>query len=406
MGSRKVILAYSGGLDTSVCIRYLQKMHRLDVVTLTVDCGQDDDFVEIEQKAKSIGAIKHIYIDAKEEFASNYILPCIRANGLYEGKYPLATALTRPLIAAKAVQTANEENASFISHGCTGKGNDQIRFDVTIRSLNSQIKIISPIRDMNLTRDSELSFAREEGIPISTEAKKYSIDANLWGRAIEGGMLEDTYSEPPEEIFHYVKSNDEKPGYIELEFKKGIPTSVDGEEMNLISIINSLNEKIGSSGVGIIDQIEDRVVGVKSREVYEAPAAVAIIESHKDLEKMVLTSHELRFKQLVDEQWSWLVYCGLWQEPLRTDLEKFIESTQRKVNGKVRLRTHKGSIRVVGRESKYSIYDNSLATYITESTFDQSLAKGFTELWGMQSIVANSIFVDTNSSTNKEKNNK
>jgi argininosuccinate synthase len=372
----KVILAYSGGLDTSVCIRYLQTLHNLDVITVTVDCGQHDDFKEIERKARAIGAIKHVYIDAREEFARDYIVPSIKANGLYQGKYPLATALARPLIAAKAVEVAKKEGATAIAHGCTGKGNDQIRFDVTMHALSPNLKI---------------SFAKEQNIPISSEAKKYSIDINLWGRALEGGQIEEADFEPPEEAFEFINFQNDKAGYMEIEFDQGIPLAADGKSIPLIDLIQYISDKAGGHGVGIIDHIEDRVVGIKSREVYEAPAALAIIEAHKDLEKMVLTKHELAFKQIVDNQWSWLAYSGLWQDPLRTDLDKFIDATQNRVSGKVRLKMEKGSLRVVGRESKYSLYKDNLATYATGSTFDQSLAKGFVELWGLQSVIANSV---------------
>jgi argininosuccinate synthase len=398
----KVVLAYSGGLDTSVCIKYLQTIHNHDVITVTVDCGQKDDFKEIEKKAKAIGAIKHIYIDAKEEFALTYVIPCIKANGLYQGKYPLATALARPLIATKTTEVANKEGATAIAHGCTGKGNDQIRFDVTIRSINPKLKIIAPIRDMNLTRDIEMKFAKEQNIPISVEASKYSIDLNIWGRAIEGGNIEDPYFEPPEDAFQIVKFSNGKAGYLELEFEDGIPIAADGKHMNMNTLIEYVNEKVGSFGVGIIDHIEDRVIGIKSREVYEAPAGVAIIEAHKDLEKMVLTKHELRFKQFVDEQWSWLIYSGLWQDPLRGDLDRFIDATQNRVNGKVKIKMQKGSLRVVGRESKYSLYKNDLATYAAGSTFDQGLAKGFVEIWGLQSIIANAI--ESNSKLKEREN--
>jgi argininosuccinate synthase len=402
MPKDKVVLAYSGGLDTSVCIKYLQTIHNHDVITVTVDCGQKDDFKKIEKKAKAIGAIKHIYIDAKEEFALTYVIPCIKANGLYQGKYPLATALARPLIATKTTEVANKEGATAIAHGCTGKGNDQIRFDVTIRSINPKLKIIAPIRDMNLTRDIEMKFAKEQNIPISVEASKYSIDLNIWGRAIEGGNIEDPYFEPPEDAFQIVKFSNGKAGYLELEFEDGIPIAADGKHMNMNTLIEYVNEKVGSFGVGIIDHIEDRVIGIKSREVYEAPAGVAIIEAHKDLEKMVLTKHELRFKQFVDEQWSWLIYSGLWQDPLRGDLDRFIDATQNRVNGKVKIKMQKGSLRVVGRESKYSLYKNDLATYAAGSTFDQGLAKGFVEIWGLQSIIANAI--ESNSKLKEREN--
>lgn len=389
--ANKVVLAYSGGLDTSVCIRYLQTLHKMDVITVTVDCGQDDDFVEIERRAKAIGAIKHVYIDAKDEFARDYVIPSIKANGLYQGKYPLATALARPLIAAKTVEVATKENAVAIAHGCTGKGNDQIRFDVTMRALRPDLKIIAPIRDMNLTRDVEIKYAKEQNIQISTEAKKYSIDLNLWGRAVEGGNIEDADFEPPEEAFQFINFKNDKAGYVDIEFDQGVPVAVDGKRMPLIDLIQYVNDKAGAHGVGIVDHVEDRVVGIKSREVYEAPAAVTIIEAHRDLEKMVLTKHELAFKRSVDDQWSWLAYAGLWQDPLRTDLDRFIDATQTRVSGKVRVKLQRGSIRVVGRQSRYSLYKNDLATYAAGSTFDQSLAKGFVELWGLQSIIANSV---------------
>ncbi|MEO9320052.1 MAG: argininosuccinate synthase [Nitrososphaera sp.] len=391
MARGTAVLAYSGGLDTSVCIRYIQTLHKLDVITVTVDVGQDDDFGEIEQRAKTIGAIKHVYIDAKQEFAADYVTPSIKANGLYQSKYPLATALARPLIAAKAVEVAEKECAEAIAHGCTGKGNDQIRFDVTMRALSPRLKIIAPIRDMNLTRDVEIEFAKEQSIPISSEAKKYSIDLNLWGRAVEGGNIEDPYFEPQQDAFEFVDLQNTKAGYIEITFDAGVPVAADGKEMPLTDLISYVNDRAGSHGVGIVDHIEDRVVGIKSREVYEAPAAVTIIEAHKDLEKMVLTKHELAFKRSVDEQWSWLCYSGLWQDPLRTDLDRFIDATQIRVSGKVKLKMQSGSLRVVGRESRYSLYKNDLATYAAGSTFDQSLAKGFVELWGLQSITANSV---------------
>jgi argininosuccinate synthase len=391
LAKEKVVLAFSGGLDTSVCVRYLQVQNKADVITLTVDCGQDEDFKEIESKAKVIGALKHVYIDAREDFARNYVIPSIKANGLYEDKYPLATALARPLIATKAIELAAKEGATAIAHGCTGKGNDQIRFDITMRALNPNLNIIAPIRDMNLTRDIEVKFAKEQNIPVSDHARKYSVDLNLWGRAIEGGNIEDPYFEPPNDAFQFVKFNNSEVGYMEIEFDKGIPISVDGNQMQIRDLIHYVNNKAGSHGVGITDHIEDRVVGIKSREIYEAPAAISIIESHKDLEKLVLTKHELRFKHIVDEQWSWLVYSGLWQDPLRFDLDRFIDATQKRVSGKVKLKMRNGSLRVVGRESKYSLYKNDLATYEIGSTFDQTLAKGFIGLWGLQTITANSI---------------
>jgi argininosuccinate synthase len=391
MAKQKVILAYSGGLDTSVCIRYLQVLHDLEVVTVTIDCGQNDDFREIEKKAVSIGSIKHINIDAKEEFATNFIIPSIRANGLYQNKYPLGTALARPLIASKVVEVAHQEDAPNVAHGCTGKGNDQVRFDLSIRARDPKLKIIAPIRDMNLTRDIEIKFAKEQNIAIAEVAKKYSIDQNIWGRSIEGDNLENAFCEPPIDAFKFVAFNNDSIGQIELEFQNGIPVAVNGKRMNINDLVEHLTRVVGSFGVGIIDHIEDRVIGIKSREVYEAPAALAIIESHKDLEKMVLTNHELRFKALVEESWSWLVYSGLWYDPLRRDLDRFIDETQKRVNGKVKLRMHNGSLRVTGRESEYSLYKSEVSTYSSASLFDQALAKGFVELWGLQTIMANAI---------------
>ncbi|HVX02255.1 MAG TPA: argininosuccinate synthase [Nitrososphaera sp.] len=403
--ANKVVLAYSGGLDTSVCIRYLQTLHGMDVITVTVDCGQDDNFAEIERRAKAIGAIKHVYVDAKDEFARDYVVPSIKANGLYQGKYPLATALARPLIAAKAVDVATREGATAIAHGCTGKGNDQIRFDVTMRALRPDLKIIAPIRDMNLTRNVEIEYAKAQNIQISTEAKKYSIDLNLWGRAVEGGNIEDADFEPPEEAFQFINFQNAKAGYVDLEFDQGMPVAADGKRMPLVDLIQYVNAKAGAHGVGIVDHVEDRVVGIKSREVYEAPAALTIIEAHRDLEKMVLTKHELAFKRAVDDQWSWLAYSGLWQDPLRTDLDRFIDATQTRVSGKVRVKLQRGSLRVVGRQSRYSLYKNDLATYAAGSTFDQSLAKGFVELWGLQSIIANSVAEGMAGNKNSSNNN-
>lgn len=397
----KCILAYSGGLDTSVCIKYLQLLHNLDVITVTVDCGQTDDFKEIENRSKEIGAVQHFYVDAKEEFVNEYISHCIKANGLYENQYPLGTALARPLIAKKVVEISNKENAKTIAHGSTGKGNDQVRFDITIKSLNPNLRIIAPIRDMNLTRDIEIQFAKEHNIPISTEVKKYSIDMNIWGRSIEGGDLENPFVEPSEDCFKFIQFNNSDVGYLEIEYEKGLPITADGTRMNLVDLINYINFKAGSYGVGIVDHIEDRIIGIKSREVYECPAAIVLIQAHQDLEKMVLTSHELRFKHIVDQQWSWMTYSGLWQDPLLNDLDKFIDATQNRVTGKVKMRMQNGSMRIVGRESKFSLYKNDLATYSSDSIFDQQLGKGFVELWGLQSITANSIAINLNKKENK-----
>jgi len=392
MTKDKVVLAFSGGLDTSVCVRYLQVEHKMDVITVTVDCGQNDDFEDIQARSESLGAIEHVYIDAKRDFVKNYVEKSIKANGLYQGKYPLATALSRPLIATNIMTIAHKEGANYVSHGCTGKGNDQVRFDLSFRAIDSGIEIIAPIRDKNLTRDAEIKYARDNNIPINEETKKYSIDLNIWGRAVEGGQLEDPEFEVPRDALLLVNADsDNSVEYIEFEFDRGIPISVDQKKMPLYDIIVYTNEKVGRHGVGLIDHVEDRIVGIKSREVYEAPAALAIVEAHKDLEKIVLTNYELEFKQLADERWGWLTYSGLWYDPLREDLDTFIDATQKRLTGKVKMKLQNRSLNVVGRKSKYSLYNNALATYKSGSTFDQRLAKGFIELWGMQTILANNL---------------
>jgi argininosuccinate synthase len=304
----------------------------------------------------------------------------------------LATALARPLIAEKVLEIAKKEKVTSLAHGCSGKGNDQVRFDISLRS-GSDLPIIAPIRDKNLDRDTELKFANKHGIEIDSVAKKFSIDQNLWGRAIEGGVLEDPYNEPPEDAFIWVKTKDlpDKPTYLEIKFEKGIPVEVDGKIKESQKIIEYINKKAGAAGVGIVDHIEDRVVGIKSREVYETPAATCLIEAHADLEKMVHTKHQNKFKTIIDDEWAHLVYSGLWQDPLKADLDGFIETSQKPVSGTVKLKMYKGSLRVVGRKSNNSLYSHDIATYGVESTFDQRLAKGFVELWGMQSTEANKL---------------
>jgi argininosuccinate synthase len=391
MSNKKAVLAFSGGLDTSVCVKYLQNNHKMDVITATVDCGQNDDFEEIRKKSKILGAIKHRNIDAKKDFVENYVGRSIKANGLYQGKYPLATALARPLIAEKIMEVAAQEDAIAVAHGCTGKGNDQVRFDIAMSSIDPTIKIIAPIREMNLTRDLEIKYARKNSVPLNEEVKKYSTDTNIWGRAVEAGILEDPWVEPPEEIFSFVKDKNIPAEYLELEFDNGIPVAADNRKMSLLNLIAYLNAKAGRHGIGVIDHIEDRVIGIKTREIYEAPAALTILAAHKDLEQLVLTKHELRFKQIVDDQWSWLVYSGLWFDPLREDLDKFIEATQNRVSGKVRMKLQNGSMKIVGRKSKNSLYRQTLATYASDSIFDQNLAKGFIELWGMETVIANKL---------------
>ncbi len=390
--SKKGILAFSGGLDTSVVVKYLQEEHELDVITVTVDVGQNDNKKEIAAKAKSLGVRRHYNIDAKTEFVNDYVFPAIKANAMYQDKYCLATALARPLIAQKVLEIAKKENVVALAHGCTGKGNDQVRFDLTLRA-GSDLPIIAPIREKNLDRTAELEFARMRGIKIDTVARKYSIDQNLWGRAIEGGDIEDPYKEPPEDAFTWVntKNTPDTPTYIEIEFEQGIPTKVDGRKMSSQKIINYLNTKAGKTGVGIVDHIEDRTVGLKSREVYETPAALCVIEAHSDLEKMVHTGRTGRFKKVVDTEWAYLAYAGLWHDPLKKCLDKFIEASQVPVTGTVRLKLYKGSLRVVGRKSDNSLYDRTESTYGEDSTFDQRMSIGFVNMWGMQLTEANKL---------------
>jgi argininosuccinate synthase len=390
-----IVLAYSGGLDTSVAIKWIQEKYGFDVVTMTLDLGQGSDFKLIEEKALKLGAVRHYSIDSKEEFANEYISRAIKANALYEGKYPLSTALSRPLISKKLVEIAWKEGAVGVAHGSTGKGNDQVRFEVTVRALDPSLRIIAPIREWGLSRQEEMEYARRHGIPLSEElGKTFSVDKNLWGRSVEGGPLEDPSVEPPEGAFEWTRAPwdaPDSPAYVEIGFDGGLPVSLNGERKGLVDLISELNALAGSHGVGRIDHLEDRLVGIKSREVYECPAALTIIEAHEDLEKAVLTRHELEFKQMVDSAWSRLVYNGLWVDPLREDLEGFIERTQERVSGIVKMKLYKGSASVVGRSSRFSLYDIGLATYGVETTFDQRLSEGFVEIWGLASKVANAV---------------
>lgn len=390
--SKKGILAFSGGLDTSVVVRYLQEEHGLDVITVTVDVGQNDNKKEIAAKAKRLGVKRHYNIDAKTEFVTDYVFPAVKANAMYQDKYCLATALARPLIAQKVLDVAKKENVVALAHGCTGKGNDQVRFDLTLRA-GSDLPIIAPIREKNLDRMAELEFAKEQGIEIDTVARKYSIDQNLWGRAIEGGDIENPYKEPPEDAFVWVRTRDfsDTPTYIEITFDQGTPIKVDGKRMGPQKIVNYLNTKAGEAGVGIVDHIEDRTVGLKSREVYETPAAACIIEAHADLEKMVHTGRTGRFKKMIDAEWAYLTYAGLWHDPLKKCLDEFIITSQEPVTGTVRLKLYKGSLRVVGRKSENSLYNQIESTYGAGSTFDQRMATGFVNMWGMQLTEANKL---------------
>ena len=391
--SDKLVLAYSGGLDTSVMIHWLKEKYGYDVVTLTVDVGQADDMAEVESKSKLVGAVKHYTLDAKREFVEDYVYPAIRANALYESKYPISTALARPLIAKKLVEIAHKEKATAVAHGCTGKGNDQVRFEVTIKSLDPSLKIVAPVREWKLSREEEIRYAEKNGIPIPVDLENpYSVDQNIWGRSVECGILEGPNNEPPSEAYEWTNAPQkapDNPEYVTIEFDKGVPVSVNGKQLGPINIIEKLNYIAGHHGVGRIDHIEDRLVGIKSREVYECPAATLLIEAHRELEKLVMTRHEVWFKQLVDSEWTKLVYTGLWDDPLREDLDGFIERSQEKVTGTVRLKIYKGSAQVVGRTSPLSLYDTALATYNASSTFDQTWSNGFIEIWAMPTVVAN-----------------
>ncbi len=390
----KIVLAYSGGLDTSVLIKWLQEKYNAEVITVTVNVGQQENQEEIGEKAEKLGVLKHYSIDARDEFAADYIFPAIKANALYEEKYPISTSLSRPLIAAKMVEIAQKNDATGLAHGCTGRGNDQVRFDVTLGALAPDLKIIAPVREWGMTREEEIAYAKTKGIPVSTAAKKYSIDASVWGRAIECGLLEDASQEPPEDAFEWTVMPEKapnKPEYVTVKFESGLPVAVNNEKLKPLALVESLNKTAGKHGVGRIDHIEDRLVGIKSREVYECPAATVLLEAHKDLEKMVLTRHEVLFKQQIDAQWAYLAYVGLWVDPLREDLDAFIDKTQENVTGEVKLKLYKGGMQVVGRSSPFSLYDKNLANYNIKTTFDQSHSKGFIELWGLQTRMHNAL---------------
>jgi len=385
--SDKVVLAYSGGLDTSVAIRWLKEEYNLDVIALTVDVGNERDFSATQQKARNVGAIKALVRDAKETFVNHFLFPALQADAIYEGQYPLATALSRPLMAKLLVDVAMEEGASTVAHGCTGKGNDQVRFEVGVSSLAPSLKIIAPAREWGMTREETISYAQRHDIPIPiTASSPYSIDENLWGRAIECGILEDPWVEPPEEIFTWTRSpNDspDKPGYVEIGFDQGIPVTIDGQELDGISLIQRLNDLAGEHGVGRIDHLENRLVGIKSREIYEAPAATVLLQAHQALEAMTLSKDQLRFKQRVAVEYADLIYNGLWFTRLHQDLAAYVKSSQRFVTGTIRVKLFKGSCTIVGRKSPFSLYSYSLATYDKGDVFDQSASPGFIHIWGL-----------------------
>ena len=383
----KVILAYSGGLDTSVAVKWLKEKYNLDVITLTIDVGNERDFSAVRQKALKVGAVKALVVDAKETFVNYFIFPALQADAIYEGQYPLATALARPLMSKLLVDTAMEEGASAVAHGCTGKGNDQVRFDVSINALAPDLRIIAPAREWGMTREETIDYAQKYDIPIPiTVSSPYSIDENLWGKSIECGVLEDPWVEPPDDIFTWTRSTDQapdKPQYVEIGFEKGIPVTVDGRELDGVSLLQQLNELAGKHGVGRIDHVENRLIGIKSREIYEAPAATVLLQAHQALEAMTLSKGQLRFKQKVAVEYADLIYNGLWFSQLNRDLSAYILSSQRYVTGTVRIKLFKGHSTVVGRKSAKSLYSFGLATYDKGDQFDQSASPGFIHIWGL-----------------------
>ncbi len=391
----KVVLAYSGGLDTSVAIRWLAERYNAEVVTVTVDVGEVKDYEAIRQKALRIGAKQAFLIDARDEFAKDFITPCLKANAIYEDGYPLATAMARPLIAKKVVEVAHEIGADAVAHGATGKGNDQVRFEVTFRALDPSLKIIAPAREWGMSREEEIEYAREHGIPIPVDVESpYSIDQNLWGRSIECGKLEDPAQEPPEEVFEWTTPQahaPDEPQYITVEFERGVPVAVDGERMDLVKLISHLNLVAGRHSIGRVDMIENRLVGIKSREVYEAPAAITLITAHKALEALTLERDLIHFKRGLELKYAEVVYYGLWYHPLREALDAFMDATQRTVTGTVRLKLFKGTCMVVGRESPFSLYRYELATYDRADQFDHRASEGFIKIFGLPTMVTRSV---------------
>ncbi len=385
--SDKVVLAYSGGVDTSVAIKWLQETYKMDVIAFSVDVGNEPDFPAIREKALKLGAIKAIVKDAREPFVSEYVFPALQANAMYEGQYPLATALGRPLMAKMLVDVALEEGAAAVAHGCTGKGNDQVRFDVSVGALAPQLKIIAPAREWAMNREQTIKYALEHDIPLPVTAKSpYSIDQNLWGRSIECGVMEDPWREPPDDAFIWAVAAEkapDSPQYVEIGFERGLPVSVNGRTLAPLDLIERANQVAGKHGVGRIDHVEDRTVGIKSREIYEAPAAIMLIKAHQALEAMTLSKEQLRFKQIVSAEYANLVYTGQWFTSFRKDLSAFIESTQQYVTGTVRVKLFKGNCMVVGRRSPHSLYDHGLATYDRGDQFDRTAAVGFIKLWGL-----------------------
>ncbi|MCI4363696.1 MAG: argininosuccinate synthase [Thermoplasmata archaeon] len=404
----KVVLAYSGGLDTSVAIRWIQEQYRADVLTLTVDVGQQGELEGALERARRNGAFDTRLIDAKGTFVREFLWPAVQANALYEGVYPLSTALARPLIARTLVEVASASGAGAIAHGCTGKGNDQVRFDVAVHTLGPGLRVIAPVREWNMNRTDEIAYAKTHGIEIRVSPESpYSVDENLWGRSIEGGRLEDPALAAPEEVFDWTGHPDDwprEPEEVTVDFEGGVPVRVNGSALDPVQLVQTMNRLAGAHGVGRIDHIEDRVVGIKSRETYECPGALALLEAHRSLESLVLPRDLLQFKALVDRRFADLVYEGLWFSPLREALCAFVRSTQEVVTGSVTLRLHQGSVRAVGRRSDYSLLAHELATYGTGSRFPQELAVGFIHLYGLPNQLAHARAEAARSARNPEEN--
>ena len=383
----KVVLAYSGGLDTSVAIKWIQENYGYDVVALTIDLGSEPDLPAIRQRALDVGAIDAKVIDARDLFLQYFAFPALQAGAMYEKVYPLATAIGRPLIAKLLVDVAHEVGAKAVAHGCTGKGNDQVRLDVSVTALDPELQIIAPVREWKLSRPAEIEYARVNNIPIpATVDSPYSTDVNMWGRSIEAGILEDPYREPPRDVWLWTKEPENAPDkaeVIEIGFENGIPVSLDGEMMDGVQLVNRLNQIGGEHGVGRIDHVENRLVGIKSREIYEAPAAILLLQAHQELEDMCLSRDQARFKQTISAQISEMIYNGLWFSALHQDLRAFVKSSQTHVVGSVRLKLYKGSSMVIGRQSPKSLYRHDLATYDEGDNFDQAAAQGFIKLWGL-----------------------
>jgi len=393
VGKQKVVLAYSGGLDTSVAIKWIQDQG-YDVIACCLDVGEGKDLDFVKEKALTVGAVKSYVIDAKEEFAQEFALAALQAHTLYEGKYPLVSALSRPLISKKLVEVAELEGAVAVAHGCTGKGNDQVRFEVAISALNPNLQVIAPVREWGWSREEEIQYAIEHNIPIPINLDSpYSIDQNLWGRSNECGILEDPWAAPPEEAYGLTVSIENSPDqadYVEIAFEQGVPVSLNGISYGLSELIQELNTLAGKHGVGRIDHVENRLVGIKSREVYECPAAITLIKAHKELEDITLVKELAHFKPVIEKKLTELIYEGLWYSPLKDALIAFLKDSQKTVNGVVRVKLFKGHAIVEGRKSENSLYDEKLATYTSEDEFDHSAAVGFIKLWGLPTKV-NSI---------------